>query len=260
MKPRLKIAEARTPDGQVLELRQHDQDFAILVNGDELMSSRRHEAELELARLACAAIAKQEAPTILIGGLGLGYTLRQTLDLVGPGAKVIISELSSTVVDWNRDYVGGLNDHPLMDERVELVIGDVAHLISSSTDRFDAIILDIDNGPNAVTARANDNLYGPRGIHACHDALKEHGCLAVWSAEPSKQYEHRLMKDGFQVRRYRAAPYPGCKTLSLFIWLASEDRRSLPPGGGEPLKGNKAKRKGSDRRPPNSGRRHRNDF
>ena len=234
MKVRAKLGSAATPDGGEIVLFQHDRAFSIMVNNQELMDSRQHESELELARLGCAPVVNRETPCILVGGLGLGYTLRQTLDMVGPDAKVVVSELMDAVVQWSRDFFGELNGHPLSDERVEVVTGDVLELILRSEGRFDAILLDVDNGPRAMTDAGNHRLYGYAGIEACRQALREQGCLAVWSAEPDKDYEQLLVSCGFQVRRYRVASHPGSKAQSRFVWVASENQANLPPGGSEP--------------------------
>jgi len=234
MNPRKKIATARTPDGGEMVLYQHDRDFSIKINGQDLMNSRQHESELELARLGCAHLTGRKTPSILIGGLGMGYTLRQTLDMLNPQAKVVVGELLEDVVEWNRKFLGELNGRPLEDERVELKTGDIFDLISRSRNRFDAILLDIDNGPNAVTDSWNRRMYGREGIQACRSALREQGCLAVWSAAPSKKFERRLMNFSFHVRRFRVPDYKGGKSQSRFVWVASEDKRGLPPGGGEP--------------------------
>lgn len=217
-----------------MTLFQHDRDFSIKINGLELMNSRQHQSEQELARLGCSHLADHPAPSVLIGGLGLGYTLRQTLDLLGSEAKVIVSELLPAVVDWNRTYLSELNGQALEDQRTELVTGDIFPLISQSSDRFDAILLDVDNGPKAMTDAGNDRLYSPAGIQACRRALRKPGCLAVWSTEPSKAFENRLLNCGFHVRRYRVKAYPGSNAKALFIWVAAEDERLLPPGGSDP--------------------------
>src|SRR5210317_403706 len=147
MKPRIKIAEARTPDGGTMVLYQHDRNFTIEIDGDDLMLSRHNESELELARLGCAHLAGRKAPSILIGGLGMGYTLRQALDMLSPDARVVVDELMDSVVEWNREFLGVLNGQPLADKRVELKTGDIVELISQSKSSFDAILLDVDNGP-----------------------------------------------------------------------------------------------------------------
>ena len=249
MKPRVKIATARTPDGGEMVLYQHGRDFSIQINGQDLMLSRQHESELELARLGCAHLADRKAPCILIGGLGMGYTLRQALDMLSPRAQVVVGELLGAVVEWNREFFGELNGHPLGDERVDLKTGDIVELISRSRSRFDAILLDIDNGPGVMTDSGNRRLYGREGILACRRALRKQGCLAVWSAEPSKKFEQLLMSCSFHVRRFRLSAYKGSKSQSRFVWVASEDKVILPRGGGEPRLPLKTESKGSRRRP-----------
>ena len=249
MKPRVKIATVRTPDGGEMALYQHGRDFSIEINGQDLMHSRQHESELELARLGCAHLAGRQAPRILIGGLGMGYTLRQVLDMVSPHAQVMVAELLGAVVEWNREFLGELNDQPLGDERVDLKTGDIIELISRSKSRFDAILLDIDNGPYAMTDSGNRRLYGREGIRACHRALREQGCLAVWSAEPSKKFEQLLTSCSFHVRRFRLPAYKGSKSQSRFVWVASQDEIILPPGGGEPRLPFKEGSKESRKRP-----------
>jgi spermidine synthase len=230
-------------------LYQHGSDFSIMINGQDLMHSRQHESELELARLGCSHLAGHKEPSILIGGLGMGYTLRQALDMLSPQATVVVGELLGDVVEWNREFFGELNGQPLGDERVDLKTGDVVEFISRFKDKFDAILLDIDNGPAVMTDSGNRRLYGFTGIKACRRALRKQGCLAVWSAEPSKKFEELLMSCGFQVRRFRVPAYKGSKSLSRFIWVASEDKTILPPGGGEPRLPIKNESKGSYRRP-----------
>ena len=249
MKPRVRIATARTPDGSEMVLYQHGRDFSIMINGQDLMNSRQHESELELARLGCAHLAGRKAPRILVGGLGMGYTLRQALDMLSPHAQVVVGELLGAVVEWNREFFGELNGQPLRDERVDVKTGDIVELISRSKGRFDAILLDIDNGPSAMTDSGNRRLYGRKGIQACRRALRKQGCLAVWSAEPSKKFEQLLMRCSFHVRRFRASAYKGSKSQSRFVWVASEDKIILPPGGGEPRLPLKSEPKGSYRRP-----------
>lgn len=234
MKSRIKLATAPTPDGGQMALYQHDRDFVIEVNGQDLMHSRQHESELALARLGCAHLSDHKNTRVLIGGLGMGYTLRQALDMLGPEARVTVGELMDAVVRWNREFFGELNGRPLEDKRVVLKTGDVVELISRAAGRFNAILLDVDNGPDAMTDSGNRRLYGPEGIGACRRALTEQGCLAVWSAEPSKKFEQRLMAGGFHVRRFRVPAYEGSQSQSRFVWVASVDPKILPPGGGEP--------------------------
>jgi spermidine synthase len=219
-----------------MRLYQHDRDFLIEINGLELMTSRQHESEQELARLGCAHLSGRKAPCVLIGGLGMGYTLRQALDILGADASLVVSELLTDVVNWNREYLGGLNGQALDDKRTEVITGDIFQLLSQSTNRFDAILLDVDNGPKAMTDSGNQRLYSPSGIQACRRALRKQGCLAVWSTVPSKVFEQLLMSCGFQVRRYRLKTYPGSKSKQIFIWVAAEEETILPPGGSAPPK------------------------
>jgi spermidine synthase len=234
MKPHLKLATALTPDGGTMELYQHDHDFTIRINGQELMSSRQHESEEEMARLGCAHLIGRKAPCVLIGGLGMGYTLRQTLDILGPDARVVVSELLADVVNWNREYLKELNGQALEDKRTEIINGDVLGLISKSSSRFDAILLDVDNGPHWMTDSGNQRLYSSAGIQTCRRALRKQGSLAIWSTGPSKDFEQLLMRCGLQVRSFRVNAYPGKRPKSHFIWVAAEEGSILPPGGGDP--------------------------
>jgi spermidine synthase len=249
MKPRTRIATAWTPDGSEMVLYQHGRDFSIRINGQDLMHSRQHESELELARLGCAHLVGRKAPSILVGGLGMGYTLRQALDMLSSHAQVVVCELLGAVVEWNREFLGELNGQPLGDERVDVKTGDIVELISRSKSRFDAILLDIDNGPEAMTDSGNRRLYSHEGIRACRRALREQGCLAVWSAEPSKKFEQLLMSCSFHVHRFRVSAYKGSKSQSRFVWVASQDEIILPHGGGESRLPLKNESKGSYRVP-----------
>ena len=234
MKPIVKLAEARTPDGGEMVLYRHDRDFSVRVNGTELMNTRQHESELELARLGCRHLLRRKTARVLIGGLGLGYTLRETLDLLNARAEVTVAELLPDVIAWNRNQLAELNGHALLDPRVEVKQDDVLRLLRAAENRFDSILLDVDNGPGALTDAGNDSLYSRTGIETCRRALRERGCLAVWSVDPSKPFERLLMRCGFKVSRFRVPAYPGSKSNNRFVWVASEHPASLPPGGGEP--------------------------
>ena len=234
MKPRIKLASTPSPNGGRMDLYRHDRDFSIDIDGHNLMHSRRHASELDLARLGCSHLTDRKAPSILIGGLGMGYTLRQALDMIGPFARVVVSELLNAVIQWNREFLGGLNNHPLSDKRVEVRAGDVIELITRSRGAFDAILLDIDNGPHALTDPHNDRLYGHSGIQHCHLALRENGRLAVWSADANKAFEQRLLLNHFHVRRFRvSATRPGSSS-SHFIWIAAKNKDMLPPEDHQP--------------------------
>lgn len=232
MKPTIKLGSATTPDGGEMSLYQHDRDFSIKINGHELMNSRQHESEMELARLGCAHLSGHATPSVLIGGLGMGYTLRQTLDMLGADATITVSELLPAVVNWNREFLGQLNGQPLDDKRTEVVTGDIYPLLERSKNKFDAILLDIDNGPSAIVDSGNQRLYTSAGVQICQRALRKNGCLAIWSGVPSKAFEKILMSCGFHVRRYKLKAYGGSRRSSLYVWIASEDQSILPPGSG----------------------------
>jgi len=229
VKPTIQIASAKTPDGEVLALYQHDADFSIRVGNQELMTSRAHESELELARLGCVRIAARPNPNVLIGGLGMGYTLRQTLDLLQPEATVVVSELIAGVVMWNREFLGELNAHPLRDRRVTIKLGDVMDIIQKAEHAFDAIMLDVDNGPEALTSAGNDRLYSREGLQACLRAVHAKGCLSIWSGSIDNAFEKRLRQENLAYRRFHVAAYKGAKARSRCIWVISRDVRSLPP-------------------------------
>jgi spermidine synthase len=212
-----------------MTLNEHDGDFTIDLGRDTLMSSRQNESELELARIGCARLTERRNPRVLIGGLGLGYTLRQSLNLLGPGASVVVAEMMPQVVAWNRKYLGELNDHPLRDERVTVKNGDVLDVIRNAAQRFDSILLDVDNGPSAVTLQGNHRLYSCTGLRTCLGACTNRGCLAIWAARVEKAFERRVNRAHLHARYFRAANYKGAKSLSRCIWLVVRDRRLLPP-------------------------------
>jgi spermidine synthase len=228
VKPTTQIATAKSPDGTDITLYEHDGDFLIRAGRGDLMTSRESWSELELARLACARLDRAREPVVLIGGLGMGYTLRMALNLLAADAKVVVAELVPEVVAWNRDHIGELTGHPLRDPRVEVHIGDVSSLIRNSYATFDAIMLDIDNGPEAMSSSGNSQIYSPAGVGACMDAMPRRGCLAVWSASICPPYERRLRDHGLFVRRYRVPARKGGKSLTRCIVVGSQDKRSVP--------------------------------
>jgi len=228
VKPRIQLAETKTPGGKRLVLSQHDGDFRLVVEGAPLMTSREHESELELARLGCARIVHQKEPRVLIGGLGLGYTLRQTLDMLQPSATVVVAELLPAVVEWNRTYLGELTDHPLRDKRVTVKVRDVADLARNVDPLFDAILIDIDNGPEAITEYKNHQLYGTEGIGMLMRAMHPKGCLSIWSAGIDHRFERRMRGEGMYVRAFQVPAHKGSKARSKCIWVASQTLASLP--------------------------------
>jgi spermidine synthase len=219
MKPWQLLGETRAPDGTDMRLTLRDTEYVILAGGRSLMSSRMHGSEEALAGFVCKRLEKAEAPCVLIGGLGMGFTLRATLDLLPPGAKVVVAELIPAVAEWNRGPLGPLADHPLEDPRVEMVIGDVGAIVRASRARFDAVILDVDNGPDAFTSAANVALYNDSGLAAMRVALKIGGMLAVWSAWEDRRFVQRMRYAGFtvEVQRVRARLKKGGPRHTIFL-------------------------------------------
>jgi len=220
------LGETLTPDGTVLKLTRRDNEYIILANGKSLMSSGMYGSEEALAMLACPRLRTLEQPCVLIGGLGMGFTLRATLNFLPPDAMVVVAELVPAVVEWNRGPLGPLAGHPLKDKRVRIEIGDVAVTLKSSPGKFDAVLLDVDNGPTALTASDNAWLYDDRGIAATLDALKKDGVLAVWSAREDRKFEKRLRYGGFavQVERVRGRLKKGGPHLIIFLGHKTSSR------------------------------------
>ncbi len=221
MKPTILRDQATTPDGTPLTLHEHDGVFTIRVGGVELMSSRQHHSEERLAELACEGLRDRAGARVLVGGLGMGFTLRAALAQLHPRATVVVVELMPAVVAWNRTPAYGLGADALADDRVELVEGDVADALRGGRERFDAVILDVDNGANGLSVGSNDRLYGARGLAAAKAALKPGGCLAVWSSVADPAFAERLRKAGFAVTVEKARVHAGGGGwTSLFIGRA----------------------------------------
>jgi spermidine synthase len=188
-----------TADGITLKLARHDSEFLLLADGLPLMSSRMHGSEDDLATIGCRLARLLPAPCVLVGGLGMGFTLRAALDLLPPAATVVVSELMPAVVEWNRGVLAPLAGRPLDDPRVRVVERDVLEVLRANRTGFDAALLDIDNGPSALTSHRNGALYADGGIAAARAALKPAGVLAVWSSFADQQYARRLRNGGFDV-------------------------------------------------------------
>jgi spermidine synthase len=214
------LGETRTPEGADVRLMRQDTEYVIWVDGRTLMSSRRHGSEGALATLACRHLQSAEAPHVLVGGLGMGFTLRATLDLLPPAAIVTVVELLPAVVEWNRGPLGSQAGYPLTDRRVRIELGDVGSALRRSEPcRFGAILIDVDNGPAAFTASANEGLYDNAGVAAAHAALDARGVLGVWSARDDRKFEQRLRFHGFavQVERVRARLKGGGPRHTIFL-------------------------------------------
>jgi spermidine synthase len=219
VKPWELLGQTRAPDGAELALTLRSGEYVILANGKSLMSSRMHGSEEALATSACARLRGREDPRVLIGGLGMGFTLRATLDHLPPTASVVVAELLPAVVEWNQGPLGPLAGHPLKDRRVRVESGDVALAIKSSVNAYDAILLDVDNGPAAFATAGNAALYGDAGLAAARAALHDGGVLAVWSAREDRRFEQRLRYAGFrvQVERVRARLKKGGPRHTIFL-------------------------------------------
>jgi spermidine synthase len=204
-----------TADGRELVLSRRGDVFHIHIDRYELMASRAHGSEEELARLALTALGPRAAPRVLVGGLGMGFTLRATLDALDdrPGASVEVVEVFPAVVDWNRGVLAALAGSPLADPRVRVVEGDVADAVAAAGSGYDAILLDVDNGPEALTLDANRRLYTQAGLRRLLAALTPGGVLAVWSTDDDPRFAYRLEELGFAVstRSVRARPGRGAR-------------------------------------------------
>lgn len=219
MKPWELLGETRAPDGTMLSLTRRDTELVILAGGKILMSSRMHGSEEAMAEMACRHIRSTINPCVLVGGLGMGYTLRAALDLLPPEATVVVAELIPAVVEWNRGPLGPLAGDPLKDKRVQVDVRDVIGTLRANPGRFDAVLLDVDNGPDALTASGNAVLYSDRGIAATRAALKPGGVLAVWSAWEDRRFGQRLKWGGFsvEVERVRARLKRGGPRHTIFL-------------------------------------------
>jgi len=216
------LGEAPIPDSeQSLSLYQGKDDFFIKISsgGGELMSTRKHGSEDALGTLPCQRLSNRESACVLIGGLGMGFTLAAVLREVGPGAEVTVAELIPEVVDWNRGPLGERSGFPLNDPRTKVHVGDVAKLMRRKRGYFDVIALDVDNGPEGLTQSANDWLYSMPGIIAAQEALTSNGILAYWSAGPDQAFHDRLRRCGFLVEEVSVHAH-GKKGARHTIWLA----------------------------------------
>lgn len=214
------LARAHAPDGTELTLSRHPAEYAILANGDVLMSSRMHGSEEALATLGCAQARTLERPHVLIGGLGMGFTLRAALDILPSSAMVVVAELIPAVVEWNRGVLGDLARRPLDDPRVRVDVRDVRMTLREGAGQFDAVLLDVDNGAAGLTTASNDRIYDRHGVLVAHAALRPEGVLAVWSAaRDERPYERRLRAEGFRVdrRQVRARQQQGGPRHTILI-------------------------------------------
>lgn len=221
MIPRVQIDTAEVPGGGgQLRLMQRGAEFSIMIGSNELMNSRLSGSEEALAVMACERIADRAKPALLIGGLGMGFTLRAALAELRRDARVVVSELVPAVVAWARGPMANLHGGTLDDPRVEIVERDVADLIGEARSAYDAILLDVDNGPDGLTREANDRLYNAAGLDRARAALKPGGVLAVWSSAPDTSFSRRLGRTGFAVDEVVVRAHAGRSGARHVIWFA----------------------------------------
>lgn len=206
--------------GDELRLLRRGAEFSIKLGNNELMNSRLSATEQALATIACEKIRTHERPRILIGGLGMGFTLRATLVVLGQQAHIIVAELVPAVVAWARGPMAEVFGNSLADPRVHIREADVGDLIRSGRSAYDAILLDVDNGPEGLTRKANDRLYDLDGLAAAYMALRPGGVLAIWSSRPDPKFTHRLRKTGFDVVEYPVRAKGPQGGAQHFIWIA----------------------------------------
>ena len=215
------VDTAQVPGGGELRLKQRGAEFSIMLGQNELMNSRLSGSEEALATIACERIRDRKAPRILIGGLGMGFTLRAALAALGPAARIVVAELVPAVVAWARGPMAEVFADSLTDPRVSIREADVGHLIRSEASAFDAILLDVDNGPEGLTRKANDALYDLKGLSAARAALRPGGVLAVWSSTQNPKFTWRLGKAGFAVEEVRARANGSRGGARHVIWIAT---------------------------------------
>ena len=222
MIPRELLATAVVPDGETLRLFRRGDDFMIVLDRNELMNSRMSGSEEALATMTCERLAGRHPPHLLVGGYGMGFTLRAALAVLGPTAKESVAELVPEIVDWARGPMQALTAGCLDDPRVTIVAGDVATPIRSARGVYDAILLDVDNGPDGLTRAGNNGLYSARGLAAARDALTPGGILAIWSAAPDKPFARKLGEAGFAVEEIVVRARSNGKGPRHVIWFATK--------------------------------------
>ena len=220
MSPWIHLGSARIPGGGELRLLQRGQEFSIMSGSVELMNSRLSRSEVALADLACAKIVGRQAPRVLIGGLGMGFTLRAALADLPEDASVVVAELVPAVLAWARGPLAEMFDGCLDDRRVRIVEGDVADVLRAADPPFDAILMDVDNGPHGLNRDANDSLYSVAGLAVVRRAVRRDGVLAVWSARPDRVFAERMRRSGFAVEEVKVRASPSGRSTRHIIWIA----------------------------------------
>jgi spermidine synthase len=230
VKPFHNLAETLTPDGSRLSLHEHDGEYFLKLNGRQLMSTTATASELLLAQLPCDGLRGRADTCVLIGGLGLGFSLQRALELVGRHARVQVAELLPEVIAWNRNFLLGVNGRLLDDPRVQVIAGDVFKVIQrAGPAAFDAILLDVDNGPTSMVQRGNTRIYSRRGLALIARALKPIGKVAFWSADSEPAFLETLARAGFKAEAFPARSHESAKRAAHVIYLAQpapEPRRA----------------------------------
>lgn len=214
------LGQATVPDGVELRLVQYGADFAILLEDNELMSTNANASEEALAVMTCEKLADRKAPQLLIGGYGMGFTLRAALAMLEDDAGIVVAEIVPEILAWARGPMQEITGGCLDDPRVHVVDEDVALLIASALDAYDAILLDVDNGPEGLTRRYNDGLYSVSGLQRAMRALRPGGILAIWSASPEPAFTQRLRDGGYQITETTVRAEADDKGLHHHIWFA----------------------------------------
>lgn len=222
MTPMELIGTAQVPGGQELRLFRRGRDFMILLDRNELMSSRMSGSEEALAVMSCERLEQRPAPHMLIGGYGMGFTLRSALAALGADAQLTVAELVPEIIQWARGPMVDLAAGCLDDPRVRLIEADVVGVIADGNSTYDAILLDVDNGPDGLTRNGNDRLYSMKGLAAAKAALKPGGILAVWSAAPDNVFAKRLSSAGFSVEEVAVRARSNGKGPRHVIWFANK--------------------------------------
>jgi len=221
MIPWTHLDTAQVPGGAALRLMQRGEEFSIKLGSNVLMNSQLTSTEQALATMACDKIRTRAGAKVLIGGLGMGFTLRAALTVLGSDARIVVAELVPKVVAWARGPMAALFGGSLTDPRVTIEEQDVVDLIATARGGYDAILLDVDNGPNGIVRKANDRLYDVNGLAAAHKALRPGGVLAVWSSAPDTKFTGRLRKSGFDVTENAVRAKGPQGRAQHFIWIAT---------------------------------------
>jgi spermidine synthase len=221
MTPRELVGTAEVPGGEPLRLFRRGADYMIVLDRNELMNSRMSGSEAALATMTAERLAGRKGQSWLVGGYGMGFTLRAALAALPGDTRVTVAELVPEIIDWARGPMAALTAGCLDDKRVRLVVGDVAPMIAAGRSNYDAILLDVDNGPDGLTRPGNDRLYGAEGLAAAKAALKPGGILAIWSAAPDAAFARRLKQAGLGVEEVAVRARANGKGPRHVIWFAT---------------------------------------